>query len=75
MTRADTPAYRAAYERGWRNSKSESASLDRADARGEPEAWYDGYLDYAADREKWHLLRCIGCYEHPAAGKTSADYA
>lgn len=22
--------------------------LERADARGEPEAWYDGYLDHAS---------------------------
>lgn len=40
-------------------------ALDRADQRGEPEAWYDGYLDAAAGREKWHLRDCDGCPDHP----------
>jgi hypothetical protein len=58
INRDMTPGYRQAYERGWRNSAGPSASLDRADSRGEPDAWYDGYFDYAAGREKWHLPRC-----------------
>lgn len=82
MKRTDTTEYRAAYERGWRASRRylQSTSyqvftpLERADERGEPTAWYDGYADESAGREKWHLLTCQGCYEHPAAGKTSADY-
>ncbi len=57
MKRKDTPEYRRDYQRGWRSSAGQG-SLDRADARREPEAWYDGYLDYAAGREKWHRLHC-----------------
>jgi hypothetical protein len=75
MTRVDTPTYRADYERGWRYSSRETATLDHLDAKNASDAEYDGYLDYAAGREKWHLLRCTGCYEHPAASKTPADYA
>ena len=57
--RVDTPEYRAAYNRGWRASATTTGgALDRADARREPDAWYDGYLDHAAGREKWHLLHC-----------------
>jgi hypothetical protein len=55
--RTDTPEYRRDYQRGWRAS-SAGGSLDRADARREPDAWYDGYLDLAAGREKWHRLHC-----------------
>jgi hypothetical protein len=60
VTRQDTPQYRRHYERGWRASGRPDAvaPLDAADARGEPDAWYDGYHDRAAGREKWHLLRC-----------------
>lgn len=46
------------YNRGWRASARPTPSLDRADKRHEPEAWYDGYFDYAAGREKWHLMYC-----------------
>lgn len=65
MAHTDTPAYRADYERGWLASKRAGQSsnpdyspLESADLRGERDAWYDGYLDYAASREKWHLLNC-----------------
>jgi hypothetical protein len=61
MAKTHTAAYqyRVGYQRGWNAAKrgSESA-LERADLRGEPSAWYDGYLDYAAGREQWHLLHC-----------------
>ena len=50
--------YRKAYNRGWASGQRGIGGLDRADDRGEPEAWYDGYLDAAAGREKWHLLNC-----------------
>lgn len=57
--RIDTPEYRRWYERGWRYSRtSMSASLDHGDGLGAPDAWYDGYLDAAAGREKWHRLHC-----------------
>lgn len=51
---------RDAYTRGWRASMYATGStvLDNADARGEPGAWYDGYFDAAAGREKWHLATC-----------------
>ena len=67
-------AYRKAYNRGWRHSATSRHSLDnnpypwvpKADpsntahtvANGLNNAWEDGYLDYAAGREKWHLLHC-----------------
>lgn len=54
-----TPQYRAAYNRGWKTSERASdGALDRADSRGEPDAWYDGYLDSATGREKWHIPNC-----------------
>ena len=58
MARQDTPEYRKAYNRGWRYSHRDTASLEHGDFNGEPNAWYDGYLDYATAREKWHTLRC-----------------
>lgn len=58
-TKADIPAsYRRDYERGWRASVNPTdvgglSPLERADARDETDAWYDGYMDYACDRPKW----------------------
>jgi hypothetical protein len=60
--------YKAWYNRGWRASARENATLERGDAIGAPDAWYDGYLDYAAGREKWHLALCDGCPDHPDRG-------
>lgn len=50
--------YRKAYNRGWLASsrftgRSSVSPLERADDRGEPSAWYDGYHDHAAGRDKW----------------------
>ena len=57
--------YRHWYARGWRYSSRETATLDRGDSIGAPEAWYDGYLDYATGREKWHYADCDGsCGRH-----------
>lgn len=44
------------YNRGWRASLygSETA-LERADMRGEPMEWYDGYMDVACHRPKYFL--------------------
>lgn len=58
--RADTPEYRKAYARGWRASAAggDNGALERADSRGESTAWYDGYADMAAGRERLHLLFC-----------------
>jgi hypothetical protein len=66
MARLDTPEYRKAYNAGWRYSQRPTATLDHADRTGKPEAWYDGYLDLAAGRDKWHTLHCTGCEDHPA---------
>ena len=61
MAPRDPASYdRASYNRGWRTSLNGTGSgyIDRADARREPDEWYDGYYDAAAGREKWHLLHC-----------------
>ena len=54
------PYDRKAYTRGWNTSTyAQSATpLDNADARREPEEWYDGYYDAGAGRQKWHLPYC-----------------
>ncbi len=58
-------AYRKHYNRGWRSSAGPGATLDRADGRGEPDAWYDGYFDLAAGRAKYHRWTCDGtCGQH-----------
>jgi hypothetical protein len=65
--RTDTPQYRKAYERGWQtNERGADGALDRADFRKEPEAWFDGYYDAGAGRDKWHLLHCP---DHDACGE------
>jgi hypothetical protein len=53
------------YTRGWRSGLySTGMALDNADARGEPEAWYDGYMDAAAGRAKWHIPNCPAHHNH-----------
>ena len=62
----DRKQYKTHYNRGWAAQKREASgngncfntSLDRADARNEKDAWYDGYMDRATSREKWHMLFC-----------------
>jgi hypothetical protein len=63
MGAAELAAWRKDYERGWRYSGRETATLDHLDAIGASSARYDGYLDYAVGREKWHALNCAdpGC--------------
>lgn len=62
----DDPDYVAAYNRGWRSALAEGGfPLDNADARNEPSAWYDGYYDHAAGREKWHLPYCAAHHNGP----------
>lgn len=62
IPRSDTLEYRAAYNIGWRYSARETATLDHVDSRYRLDPRYnailDGYLDYAAGRARWHLLRC-----------------
>lgn len=69
MLRALSGEYKRWYNKGWRysGSGSGSVSLDYGDAMNAPDAWYDGYLDMGAGREKWHLAFCRGCPEHPRA--------
>ncbi len=57
--------YTKHYNRGWGSSERATRStgygdspLERADDRKEPEAWYDGYLDHAGDRPKYHTRDC-----------------
>ena len=52
--REERPDYdRDAYTRGWK-----STSLEGGDMRGEPNEWYDGYMDAACGRDKWHRPLC-----------------
>jgi len=77
IAHAETLAdYQRDYRNGWNASERYGTStasnsvnafetpLDRADARGASHAWYDGYHDNAAGRDRWHLLNCQGCDEH-----------
>jgi hypothetical protein len=57
--------YRHWYNRGWRYALTPTATLEHGDNINAPGAWYDGYLDQAAGRDKWHLATCAGCPEHP----------
>ncbi len=60
--RGVSDTYRRQYVNGWRASaRDEGGSLDRADQRNAPHAWYDGYMDRAVNREKYHTLHCTGC--------------
>jgi hypothetical protein len=63
--REDTPENRGHYRRGWKASERAALSmsegpsaLERADSRGEHGAWYDGYMDDATGRPKYHSLTC-----------------
>jgi hypothetical protein len=66
--------YNGHYNRGWKASQGGGANsaLDRADSRREPDAWYDGYLDYAADRPKFHSRDC-SAPDHDGPGCTLVD--
>ena len=54
----DRKKYKTDYRRGWAAQKREACgngncfntALDRADARNEKDAWYDGYMDRATSR-------------------------
>ena len=58
--------YKKHYRRGYRASEGAAGALDRADFRGEPQAWYDGYMDLATGRKKWHNMYCV---DHVACGE------
>jgi hypothetical protein len=74
------PEYNRHYNRGWRASQnwsgSDPAPLERADMKGEPGAWYDGYMDYAVDRPKFHSRDCpAGDHEQPGCTLVDAERA
>lgn len=50
---ASSDDYAKHYNRGWAAGNRGGDVLDKADSRGEPEAWYDGYHDAAGGRPKW----------------------
>ena len=58
--------YARFYNRGWRASAGDLSmgeAEDRFLRRSHPteaqhDAWQDGWLDYASDRDKWHLRDC-----------------
>jgi hypothetical protein len=64
------PYDRGAYERGWRYSRRSGATLDHLDAKAAPEAEYDGYMDMAVGRPKWHLAWCGVNHRHCPEGGT-----
>lgn len=55
------------YRRGWRSSYEYGGESiydtprDRADSRGEPEEWYDGYSDQEYGMPKYHTRDCPAC--------------
>jgi hypothetical protein len=54
-----SPEYKRDYRLGWAASeRGTEGALDRADGRNVSHAWYDGYMDSACGREKWHLMHC-----------------
>lgn len=50
-------AYVREYNAGWAASRRPGDS-EKWNNGTSTDAWDDGYLDYAAGREKWHLTRC-----------------
>lgn len=51
---ADSPEYSRDYRAGWQASERYTeGALERADQRGVSHAWYDGYHDQAAGRERY----------------------
>lgn len=64
---------RDAYSRGYKSSRNSTGGgfpLEAADARGEPNEWYDGYSDAASCLEKWHRPLCDADV-HDVGGCTS----
>lgn len=61
------------YSRGYSASRramdsmSDESPLERADMRGEPDSWYDGYHDEAAGRDKFETA----LYRHDPEGYKS----
>ena len=67
-----TETYHKAYRRGWQASvRATDGALDRADARGESNAWYDGYMDHACDRPMWAALDTTCLCAHNTDGSVT----
>ncbi len=67
----DRTKYKADYRRGWNSSARANGSLDKHNF--ESKAWYDGYFDYAAGREKWHSMICSKASYDPIAGHSNCN--
>jgi hypothetical protein len=78
LTTGDTPEHRAHYDRGYSASENhasyrgEYSPLEEADLRGEPDSWYQGYMDHATDRPYGHAIECPA-HDHDAPGCTLHD--
>jgi hypothetical protein len=48
-------SFKREYRNGWKAAEGESVIWNNG---GGSTAWESGYLDRAAGRERWHLLRC-----------------
>jgi len=81
LTTGDTPHHRLKYEQGydasaaWDGNPDEEghSPLEYADFRGEPDSWYQGYMDHATDRPFGHAVECPA-HDHDQPGCTLIDY-
>jgi hypothetical protein len=79
LTTGDDPHHRAKYDAGYSASEGfsgyrnpGSSPLEDADMRGEPDSWYQGYLDHATDRPYGHAIECPA-HDHDGPGCTLYD--
>jgi len=79
LTTGDTPHHRLKYDQGYSASENygsyrgEHSPLEEADLRGEPDSWYQGYMDHATDRPYGHAIECPA-HDHDVPGCTLVDY-
>ena len=81
LTTGDTPEHRAKYDQGYNASEHQYTGneapgyspLEKADLRGEPDSWYQGYMDHATDRPYGHAIECPA-HDHDAPGCTLHDH-
>jgi hypothetical protein len=81
LTTGDDPHHRAKYDEGYTASENdftgheergEPSPLEAADERGEPDSWYQGYMDHATDRPYGHAVECPA-HDHDGPGCTLWD--
>lgn len=53
--------YKQWYNRGWQYAHRDGSEVEHGDRKGYPQAWHDGYLDFATGHDKWHKLTCKKC--------------